>query len=104
MNMARCLARYPGKDLRRIDIMIGVKDLWGHGIGTAAIRMLVRFAFQQEHADAVFGADIADYNPRSRRAFEKAGFVMDAVYPTPAGAKAGAVYDMVVWRSAPAQE
>lgn len=104
MNLERCLARYPGKDLRRIDITIGEKHLWGQGIGTTALRLLVRFAFDREDADAVFGADVADYNPRSRRAFEKAGFVLDAVYPTPAGAKAGAVNDMVVWRPAPAQK
>jgi RimJ/RimL family protein N-acetyltransferase len=77
MNLERCLERYPGKDLRRIDIMIGEARLW---------------------------VDIADYNPRSRRAFEKAGFALDADYPTPAGAKAGLVSDMVIWRSAPAQK
>lgn len=67
----RCL--FPEKDLRRIDIVIGRKDLWGKGLGSDAIRTLVRFAFEQERADGVYTNASPD-NPRSRRAFEKAGF------------------------------
>jgi RimJ/RimL family protein N-acetyltransferase len=67
----RCL--FPEKDLRRIDIVIGRKDLWGKGLGSDAIRTLVRFAFEHERADGVYSNASPD-NPRSRRAFEKAGF------------------------------
>src|SRR5579884_4223946 len=74
MNLPRLLRRHPGLDLRRIDLTIGEKPLWGRGFGTEAIRLLVAYAFEHERADAVFGCDIGDYNPRSRRAFEKAGF------------------------------
>ena len=98
MNLVRCLSRYPGKDLRRIDIMIGETHLWGRGIGTTAIGLLVRFAFEVEGADAVFGLDIADDNPRSRRAFEKNGFVLDAIHPGLPGGKARAVFDLVRWK------
>jgi RimJ/RimL family protein N-acetyltransferase len=95
MNLGRVLRRYPDRDNRRIDLMIGEKSLWGGGIGTAAIRLLTRFGFEREHADAIFGCDIADYNPRSHRAFERNGFVVDAVYPEEPGRKARSRADLV---------
>ncbi|MHC4593186.1 MAG: GNAT family N-acetyltransferase, partial [Planctomycetota bacterium] len=54
MNLERILAEYPGRDCRRIDLMIGEKELWGRGLGTRTIRLLVELAFGQEKADAVF--------------------------------------------------
>ncbi len=72
MNLAEIIARFPGKDLRRIDIMIGRKDLWGKGFGTDTIRTLVRFGLEGEGADGIFGM-VDPKNVRSRRAFEKAG-------------------------------
>ena len=103
MNLRRVLDRYPRWDCRRIDIMLGEKQLWGQGIGTAALRLLTRFGFEQERADAIFGCDIADYNPRSRRAFAKAGFILDAEYPQPPASKAQVCADLVLtrarWRS-----
>jgi RimJ/RimL family protein N-acetyltransferase len=101
MNLDRILRRYPGRDCRRIDLMIGEKALWGGGIGTAAIRLLTRFGFERERADAIFGCDIADYNPRSRRAFEKNGFVVDAAYPEPPALKARVRFDLVLTRESP---
>jgi len=73
LNLPEIRERFPGRDLRRIDIAIGSKDLWGNGLGTDTIKTLVRFAFDQEHADGIYAAVIRD-NPRSWRAFEKAGF------------------------------
>jgi RimJ/RimL family protein N-acetyltransferase len=52
MNLKRVLERYPHADSRRIDLMIGKKELWGHGIGTEVIRLLTAFAFEQEQAGA----------------------------------------------------
>ena len=99
MNLKRILSRYPNTmDLRRIDLAIGEKTLWGQGFGTRIVRALARFAFDECAADAVFGCDIADYNPRSRRVFVKNGFVVDqAVAQTP-GSKAEVVFDMVLTR------
>ena len=34
MNLERILQRYPKADSRHIDSMIGVKELWGQGLGT----------------------------------------------------------------------
>jgi RimJ/RimL family protein N-acetyltransferase/mannose-6-phosphate isomerase-like protein (cupin superfamily) len=73
LNLPEIRDRFPGRDLRRIDIAIGRKDLWGKGLGTDAIRTLVRFAFDQERADGIY-SNVSRANPRSWRAFEKAGF------------------------------
>jgi RimJ/RimL family protein N-acetyltransferase len=98
MNLDRILQRYPGRDCRRIDLMIGDKALWGRGLGTDTIHTLTRFGFEQERADAIFGCDIADYNQRSLRAFQRAGFRIDATMPQPPGRKASTVTDVVMLR------
>lgn len=96
MNLERILRRHPGVDCRRIDIEIE-RTYWGRGIGTAAIRMLVEFGFEREGADAIFAMDVANDNPRSRRAFEKAGFELYAAVPQPSGARASTRHDLVIW-------
>lgn len=96
MNLERILRRHPGVDCRRIDIEIE-RTYWGRGIGTAAIRMLVEFGFEREGADAIFAMDVANDNPRSRRAFEKAGFELCAAVPQPSGARASTRHDLVIW-------
>jgi RimJ/RimL family protein N-acetyltransferase len=74
MNLPRILNQFPKHDIRRIDLTIGRSDLWGKGIGTTTIRLLTAFAFASEHADTVFGCDIADYNQGSLQAFRNAGY------------------------------
>ncbi len=98
MNIDRVLSRYPGKDCRRIDLMIGEKRLWGQGYGTETIRTLTKFGFEQANADLIFGCGIADYNPRSRRAFEKAGYTVDRWVENSPGSKARYECDMVLSR------
>ena len=98
MNLERISERYPDQDCRRIDLMIGEKTLWGKGYGTRMIRLLAGLAFEVESADAVFGCDIADYNPRSQKAFQKAGFRLDARIDQPPGQKAKFSYDLVLTR------
>ena len=95
MNMKRILERNPGLDCRRIDLAIE-KASWGQGIGTAAIRLLVGFGFETEEADAIFAMEIADYNTRSRRAFEKVGFELYDTVKQPAGARARVNHDLVI--------
>lgn len=96
MNLERILRRNPGLDCRRIDIEIE-KAYWGRGIGTAAIRLLVDFGFERERADAIFAMDVADDNPRSRRAFEKAGLELYETVSKPAGTRVYVRHDLVVW-------
>ncbi len=96
MNLERILRRNPALDCRRIDIEIE-KAYWGRRIGTAAIRMLVEFGFEREGADAIFAMDVADDNPRSRRAFEKAGFELYDTVSKPAGAHEKVRHGLVIW-------
>jgi len=98
MNLPRILEQYPDQDCRRIDLLIGEKALWGQGLGTEAIRLLCRFGFETETADAIFGCGVADYNPRSRRAFENVGFLVCAEVEQPPGAKGRRSYDLVLTR------
>ncbi|HUW58606.1 MAG TPA: GNAT family N-acetyltransferase [Planctomycetota bacterium] len=100
MNLERVRARHPGMDLRRVDLTIGEKRLWGQGWGTRMIGLLTRFGFEREGADAIFGCDVADYNLRSRRAFEKNGYVIDAEAPQPPGRKSKVNRDMILTREA----
>lgn len=96
MNLDRILTKYPGKDIRRIDLMIGEKRLWGQGLGTDVIRTLTRFGFEEQNADMIFGCTIADYNPRSLRAFQKVGYEVGARIEVPPGRKARQEIDMVI--------
>lgn len=73
MNLRRIVKQFRGQDVRRIDLAIGEKQLWGRGYGSEAIALLVEFGFAREAADAIFGIVSTD-NERSLRAFEKCGF------------------------------
>ncbi len=98
MNLDRILEKHPRADCRRIDLMIGEKEHWGQGLGTEVIALLSKFAFDVQHADLVFGCDVADYNAASFRAFQKAGYRVDALIEQPAGRKARTCYDLVLAR------
>jgi RimJ/RimL family protein N-acetyltransferase len=103
MNLPRILDEFPGQDLRRIDIAIGAKHLWGRRLGTEAIRLLVQLAFEQEHSDVVFAVDVGGYNPRSRRAFERAGFTVHHTLPTVDDPRSAVTYDLILTRAQYAQ-
>ncbi len=98
MNVTRILRRFPDWDCYRIDLMIGEKKMWGQGWGSTMIKLLTRFAFEQCGADAVFGCGIADYNRRSRRVFEKNGYLISRIVPQAPGAKALKCYDLLLTR------
>lgn len=95
MNLQRIVREFPGQDLRRIDLMIGEKALWGHGYGTEAIGLLVDFGFAEEQVDAIF-AVVAEENRRSRRAFAKNGFALHARFQEPDGM---VITDLALWRA-----
>lgn len=86
MNLDEVLRRYPGMDCRRIDLALR-KERWGQGLGTDVIRTLLRFAFEQERADIVFGL-VGDYNPRSARAAGKAAMQQVFEMADPPGSRA----------------
>ena len=98
LNLDRILPKYPNADCRRIDLMIGEKELWGRGIGTEVLRVLTTFAFEQEQADFVFGCDIADYNLASQKAFQKIGYQLSESIQQGSGVKARYCLDFVLSR------
>ncbi len=95
MNLERILKEYSTKNCRRIDLTIGEKQYWGKGNDTRAIRMLTDFGFSIEKVDMIFGCDIADYNPRSLRAFQKNGYQIHAEILRP---DSGVDYDVCLSR------
>lgn len=97
MNLERILEKYPEKDCRRIDLMIGEKRLWGQGLGTDAIRTLTKFGFNDEKADIIFGL-VGDYNMRSVKAFQKAGYRIGARIEEPPDGKTRFSYDLAISR------
>lgn len=96
MNLDRILARYPGKDCRRVDLTIGEKSLWGQRHGTDTIQTLTRWGFENQGADIMFGCGVADYNPRSQRAFERVGYVEVQRIEEPPAAKANWSSDLAL--------
>jgi len=82
MNVDYILELYTDStDVRRIDILIGEKSYWNMGIGTVIVQMLVKFGFNNEKADVIYGVT-GDYNKRSCRAFQKNGFNLFLECPT----------------------
>jgi len=62
---------------RRAELRIVMDlDSTGKGAGTEAIRQLCDYAFERLNLHKVYGYVLA-INPRARRSFEKAGFVLE---------------------------
>jgi aminoglycoside 6'-N-acetyltransferase len=98
MNLPEVKRAFRGVDVRRIDIAIGRSDLWGKGLGTEAVRALVRFAFQKTPTKFLFACDVHKDNPRSRRSFEKNGFHVWVPKSLVAGKRASATSHMMLSR------
>lgn len=56
-----------------VRIVIGSQGADGRGLGTEAIDLVSRFAFERLNLHKLY-AHVLGHNPRARRAFEKAGF------------------------------
>ena len=98
MNLPRLAALYPALDLRRIDLAIGEKELWGQGLGTEIIGLLTRFAFTAQEVGMVFGCEIGDSNARSLGAFAKNGYAQALRRTGEAGGKWRWLIDMAISR------
>jgi RimJ/RimL family protein N-acetyltransferase len=57
-----------------VGIGIGERELWGKGYGTDAMRVILRYGFQELNLRRV-SLGTFGYNPRAIRSYEKAGFV-----------------------------
>lgn len=56
-----------------VGIALGEREYWGKGYGSDAMRVLLRFAFQQLNLHRI-NLDVFEYNPRAIRSYEKVGF------------------------------
>lgn len=63
-----------------VGIGIGNHNDWGKGYGTEAMRLAVRYAFQELNLHRVT-LGVFEHNARARRAYEKAGFVLEGRTP-----------------------
>lgn len=59
-----------------VGISIGERELWNKGYGTDAMRVLLRYAFDELNLHRV-SLTVFEYNPRAIRSYEKAGFVYE---------------------------
>ena len=59
-----------------IGIGIGETELWGKGYGMDAMRVLLRFAFDELNLHRV-SLSVYAYNPRAIRSYEKVGFKIE---------------------------
>ena len=57
-----------------VGIGIGERDFWGKGYGSDAMKVILRFAFQELNLRRV-ALDTFEYNPRAIHSYEKVGFV-----------------------------
>jgi RimJ/RimL family protein N-acetyltransferase len=59
-----------------VGIGLGERDYWGKGYGTDAMRLALRFAFDELNLQRV-SLDAFAYNARAIRSYEKAGFRLE---------------------------
>lgn len=59
-----------------VGIGLGEREYWGKGYGTDAMRVLLRFAFEELNLHRV-SLTVFEYNPRAIRSYEKAGFTVE---------------------------
>jgi RimJ/RimL family protein N-acetyltransferase len=68
----------PANESMNFRIALAGPHVFGKGYGTEATRLVLDFAFGALGLHRV-GLDVADYNPRARRVYEKCGFVAEGV-------------------------
>jgi RimJ/RimL family protein N-acetyltransferase len=59
-----------------IGLGLGMREYWGKGYGTDAMKIMLRYAFMELNL-ARISLDVFEYNPRGIRSYEKAGFTME---------------------------
>ncbi|HAG43193.1 MAG TPA: GNAT family N-acetyltransferase [Clostridium sp.] len=57
-------------------IDIGAKEMWGKGIGTAAISLILEFAFNELNLHRIY-LQVFSFNERGIKLYEKMGFIHD---------------------------
>jgi RimJ/RimL family protein N-acetyltransferase len=62
----------------KIGLLIGEKELWGRGIGSTALRLMLDYAFTGEGLERV-SAEVYAFNERSLRLMERVGFQREGI-------------------------
>lgn len=62
--------------LAEVGIFIGDHGFWGKGYGTDALRVLMRFAFEEMNLNKI-KLNVYDFNTRAIRSYRKCGFVLE---------------------------
>ncbi len=75
-------------------IDIGVKDMWGKGIGSAAISLILEFAFNELNLHRVY-LQVFSFNERAIKLYEKMGFTHEGKFRQ-ALYRAGKWHDIVI--------
>jgi RimJ/RimL family protein N-acetyltransferase len=57
-------------------LFIGDKSVWNKGLGTETVRLLLRHGFETLNLHRIY-LRVYSTNPRARRSYEKAGFVLE---------------------------
>lgn len=65
---------------RRARLALGIYDrrFWSHGYGTEAIRLILRYGFEDMELHRI-DLRVLEYNARAIRAYEKCGFVREGI-------------------------
>jgi RimJ/RimL family protein N-acetyltransferase len=61
-----------------ISIFLGPKELWGRGIGSTALRLLLDYAFTVQGLERVY-SEVYGFNTRSQRLMEHVGFQREGI-------------------------
>jgi RimJ/RimL family protein N-acetyltransferase len=61
-----------------ISIVLGVKELWGRGIGRTGLRLLLDYGFTVQNLERIY-AEVYGFNQRSQRLMETVGFQKEGV-------------------------
>lgn len=67
------LKESPGEGSWAMDLYLGVPEIWGRGIGSRSIRLILEYLFESLEAERVFIDPHAE-NERAIKAYEKCGF------------------------------
>jgi len=60
------------------DILVGEKRMWGRGIASTALRILLDYAFTVRNLDRVY-AEVYGFNQRSLRLMKRVGFQKEGI-------------------------
>lgn len=61
-----------------VGIMIGDQNYWGKGFGTDAMKILIRFIFEQMNINKI-RLHVFSYNQRAIKSYEKCGFIQEGI-------------------------